>query len=674
MHFKVCSFNNTLIVLVEAPRHFAFTQPYVNRLTLRQTFNLYPNFIQYIAVDLEKILQTYRVVSILYSLDSTKMNNFPNGSKQTITYYIYYTTLDDCIIDNVFYDELLTHLTKKLGMSYYVAQVFLQALRHGFNKPDKRIDSIVNEFKLKTQHDDLEEIRHLILNLSLEQKIKIETLVAKNSTFNSILPNMLLLNVTNCIQQESLSIKHSDGKDDMEYEHIAVSNGVNGSDIDNNNNDDDDDDYDANEGDCTKMDIDLNKEINDDAKRFKTYIPHTEFHQHNYYCSYGSVVIVEADIQLSVFHNLIIKNLIAAFWVKRMYVDQLHIYMYIDKSKFNLLSKIRICGKILQYKIHQINYNIDLDQVPINYNIDMNVQQLYSTAPLVMANIKMLKDSFKTKLKVIQLYVVVCEQKLHKLMTEWRCICKIIRIITSPFNKNTFYHTQIHIHEHDIDFIYRYLPNIGLDGTPCKCIANDKANTMLLPHSQKLWQMRSCIELLYHTHFDWTILKIHNDLVRRPNANNIFKLYDVYDSGKLRIAHLLETKVFKTAIENLTTFRLYNQTGLLFPFQTSGYEQLYTYTLIKMTRVVYRCIAMPLIKLERLSTKSLLPSKYILTYSFIDDPLTPTISVRGPQSTRNLKSIETSGKMFDTKVINVTMLMNSFNLCGSESNENKIKV
>nr|QXE96919.1 hypothetical protein [Drosophila-associated salivary gland hypertrophy virus] len=169
-------------------------------------------------------------------------------------------------------------------------------------------------------------------------------------------------------------------------------------------------------------------------------------------------------------------------------------------------------------------------------------------------------------------------------------------------------------------------------------------------------------------------MKIHNDFLRRPQALNIFKLYDIYETGKLKIAHLLDTKVFKTTIENMTTFKFYNETGLLYPFQTSGHEELYIYTLIKMTRIVYRCIVLPLTKLERLTSKNLLPSKYLLTYAFIDDPLTPTTSVRGPQSTRNLKSIESSDRMYDTKVINVTMLMNSFNLCGSESIENSIRL
>lgn len=170
------------------------------------------------------------------------------------------------------------------------------------------------------------------------------------------------------------------------------------------------------------------------------------------------------------------------------------------------------------------------------------------------------------------------------------------------------------------------------------------------------------------------MLKIHNDFVRRPRASNIFRLYDIYEGGKLKIAHLLESKVFKTTIENITTFKFYHETGLLYPFQASGHEELYIYTLIKMTRIVYRCIVLPLTKLEKLNAKQLLPSKYPLTYAFIDDPLTPTTSVRGPQSTRNLKSIESSERLFDTKVINVTMLMNSFNLCGSESVENSIDV
>lgn len=667
MNFKVCSFNNNLLILIEAARHFSFTNNTVNRISFRQTFDVYPNFIQSIAVELANVLKDYRVVAILYSVESIKMNNFPNGVKQTVTYYVYYTTMDDCLIDNVFYDELLTHLTQNLKMSMYVAQVFLQALRHGFNKPDKRIDAIVSEYNLQTHHDDLSEIRRLVLNLNVKQKMQIETLVAKNATFNAILPNMLLLNVTNCIQQESLSIKHSDGKEDGDSDHMPISS------------------YD-----CDDEEIQIENTIIDDndaaskdlssggiiecEQNYKTYVPSTEFHQHYYYCSYGRVLIVTTVLQISTFNRLIMKNLIAAFRVISTIVDEVHVHLYIDQSKYDIFSKIRINCEILQFKIIENDYIIDFNQFPINYNIDMSVPLLYGTAPLVIANTKLLKDAFKTKVKVIQLYLVVCEKKLHRIMTERVCICKILRILTSPYNNVILYHTLVHIHETDTDFLYKYLPSIGLDGTPCNCIENHDANLLVVPHSQKLWQMRPCIELVFHTHFDWTILKIHSDFMRRTTVTDIFGLYDVFESGNLKIAHLLETKIFKCAIENMTTFKFYNETGQLYPFHTSGYEELYIYTLIKMTRIVYRCIVMPLMKLDNLSAKNLLPSRYVLTYAFIDDPLTPTTSVRGPQSTRNLKSIETSDKMFDTKVINVTMLMNSFNLCGSESSENTIRI
>lgn len=685
MNFTICSFNNRLIVLLEAPKRYKFTLDTVNCVTVRQTYDIYPNFIQNIAFPLADLCRTYAVVAILYHTDSVKMSNFPNGVRKTITYYVYYTTMDDCIIDNVFYDELLTHLTQRVHMSPYVAQVFLQSLRHGFNKPDARVDAIVQQYNLRTHHDDLEEIRQLVLKLTPQQKTKIEMLVAKNSTFNSILPNMLLLNVTNCTQQESLSIKYSDGNSGGGAAAVAPiaceSTILPDEEGDGGDNDDDDDevmediDYDDN-NDVIKLDASISDEENNTHK-YRTYVPNIELHQHYYYCTYvNRVVVVEANMQMSVFNNLIMKNLITAFIVKRIHVDQLHIYLYIDEGKFNLFSKMRIHGKILQYKIHNTNFAIDSQQCTINYNIDMRVPQLYGTAQLVIGQVKLLKDTFKAKIKVIQLYVIVCGNKLHKIMTEFKCICKIVRIITSPYDQNTLYHTLVYIHEQDIDFLYEYLPNNGLDGTPCRCSQQQQPPPQidLLPHSQKMWQTRPCVELLFHTHFDWTMLKINSDYARRPNARDIFQLYDVYESGKFKIAHLLETKVFKASIENLTTFKFYHETGLLYPFHTSGHEELYIYTLIKMTRIVYRCIVMPLMKLEQLTQKSILPSKYMLTYAFIDDPLTPTISVRGPQSTRNLKAIETTEKMFDTKVINVTMLMNSFNLCGSESNENKINI
>ncbi|WBR61498.1 hypothetical protein [Drosophila suzukii associated hytrosavirus 1] len=661
MNNKVCCFNNRFLTLVEVPPSFKFSHN-ANKLTLRQTINLYPNFIQKIANDLEKLYKSYRIVAILYRADMTMMNNFPNGVHKNITYYVYYTNMDDCIIDNVFYDELLSHLTDNMKMSFYVAQVFLQSLRHGFNKPDRRIEGVIRDYNLQTHHDDLQEIRRLVLNLSPEQKRKIETYVAKNSTFDSILPNMLLLNVTNCIQQESLSIKHSDKKNENDYPPSPASmpNSSNISEVD----EDEDDDI--------TEEIDIQSQ-----NKFKSYTKNTEFQQHFYYCSYGNVVIVDADLQMSTFNNLIMKNIVLAFLVSQIKVDQLHVYLYIDEKKFHLFSKIRIHGKILQYKIHN-RYLMDTENLQIFYNINLSVPHLYSTAPMIISNTKSLKETFKAKIKVIQMYLIVCTRILHKIMRDWNCICKVLRVIISPYDGGVFYHVLIYINEHDTDFLYEYLPANGMNNLPCPCEKPSQTNILPinLPHSQKLWQSRPCIEILFHTHFDWTLLKIHNDYLRRQNAQDIFQLYDIYDApgSKLRIAHLLESKVFKATIENMTTFKFFNETGLLYPFETSGHEELYIYTLIKMTRIVYRCIVLPLTKLEKLSSRNLLPSKFLLTYAFIDDPLTPTTSVRGPQSTRNLKSIESSERMFDTKVINVTMLMNSFNLCGSESSENAIKM
>lgn len=729
MNSKVCCFNGRLIILLEAPKNYIFAHNHlVNRVSFRQTNNLYPNFIQKIANSLERVCKQYKVVSILYSEETIIMHNFINGTQKNITYYVYYTTMDDCLIDNVFYDELLEHLTTKVKMSYYVSQVFLQSLRHGFNKPDNRIDNIVAKHGIRTKPDNLGEIRRLVLNLTFEQKKKIEIFVSKNSTFDSILPNMLLLNVTNCIQQESLSIKHnaSDSIIDTNSDYTnSISNGMartisqtttssstttcsNEAGMDTNENnefdyvydenknnnkyDDDDDDDDNDIGykqstlinttctdsdnmDTTTSQYEYNEQQQQQCK-FRSYVSGIDFQHHYYYCSYGCVVIVEAVIQMSAFHNLILKNIISAFLVKDITVDQLHIYLYIDEKRFEQFSKMRIHGKILQYTIHN-RYTIDTKQINIKYDIDFNVPTLFSAAPLVIAQAKNMKESFKSKVKLIQIYLIVCTDALNKILTNWNCTCKILRIITSPYegNKNTYYHILVYINEHDTVFLYEYLPQIGMNNTPCHCTCNSNIdfNTRQLPHSQKLWQSRPCIEILFHTHFDWTIMQIHNDFMRRPGATNIFKLYDVYESDKVKIAHLLDTKVFKVAIENLTTFKFYTETGILYPFETSGHEELYIYTLIKMTRIIYRCIVMPLMKLEKMTSKCLLPSKFLLTYAFIDDPLTPTTSVRGPQSTRNLKSIENEDKLFDTKVINVTMLMNSFNLCGSESIENSIK-
>lgn len=766
MNFNVCCFNDRIIILLEAPSYFKFIRETdVNKISFNQSLNIFPNFFQYIANDLELLYRSCQVVAILYHIDTTMMNNFPNGTKKTITYYTYYTTMDDCIIDNIFYDELIHHLVGKMKMSAYVAQVFLQSLRQGFNKPDTRIDALVHNYNIQTHHDNLADIRRRVLNLSQEQKCCIETLVAKNSTFNAILPNMLLLNVTNCIQQESLSIKYADNKMDMNDIEIHENNNIsspssslsknektkkqlkkrqihniiandtwhnnitetnksktkltkqsgqniadktfeqlsrmdidddNAANDDNNNNND----YNAVNDDITNLEttttnVQSSTTTTTNKLNFQTYIKNMELQQHWYYCSYGNVVIVEAKILMSTFNNLIMKNIVLAFIVKSIEVDQLDIFLYIDKEKFNQFSKIHIRGKILQYKICNKNYYIDTKEIAISYNIDMKIPILYSTAPLVIANTKTLKETFRSKIKLIQMYLIVCEQSLHKILNDWKCICKILRTIISPYNNQAvFHHILVYINDSDTDFLYSYLPEHGMNNQPCKCtifssintaatdddddheMINNNKNTDVtkLPHSQKLWYIRPCIEILFHTHFDWTMLKIHADFLRRPTATNIFQLYDIYEGGKLKIAQLLETKVFKATIENMTTFKFFNETNILYPFHASGHEELYIYTLIKMTRIVYRCIVLPLTKLEKFTTKNLLPSKYILTYAFIDDPLTPTTSVRGPQSTRNLKSIESLERKFDTKVINVTMLMNSFNLCGSESIENTIKI
>lgn len=638
MNFSVCSFNGRLLVLLEAPKQFVFSST-ANVTCFRQSYGIYPNFLQNISLPLERVCRTYKVVAILYRFDSIRMNNFPNGTQKTITYYVYYTTMDDCRIDDVFYGELLEHLTKNLGMSFYVSQVFLQSLRHGFNKPDNRVDGLVESYNLSTRHDDLEEIRRLVLNLRPEQKQKIEMLVYKNSTFNSILPNMLLLNVTNCIQQDSLSIKH-DTADTSSKVAIPIQ----------------EDD---------EVEIEEETISTPEDGQFKTYTDNIELCQHYYYCSYGDCVIIEADIQLAIFNKLIMKHLISAFVVRQTKVDQLHCYLYIDVKKFALFSRVRVHGKILQYKIRNQCFNPRKTQ--IDYDVDMTKEnQLMGTAPLVIGNSKSLNETFKSKIKVVQVYVIACERMLRDIMSKWNCICKVLRIVVSPFNGNVFHHTLIYIHETDIAFLYEYLPT---GHKRCECTPSTPSTS----HSSQLWQMRPCAEILFHTHFDWTILKIHNDYARRGQCN-IFQLYDIYETGTLKIARLLESKVFKVTIENMTTFKFFNETGLLYPFQTTGHEELYIYTLIKMTRIVYRCIVLPLIKMNTLVLKNLVPSKFPLSFAFIDDPLTPTTSVRGPQSTRNLKSIESSDKVFDTKVINVTMLMNSFNLCGSESIENAIKV
>lgn len=698
MNFKVSCFNDKFIILLEAPPSYKFDKCTVNKITIRQTINLYPNFIQRISNDLEELYKRYKIIAILYRVETEIMSNFPNGVKKNITYYVYYTSMDDCMIDDVFYGELLEHLTDNLKMTYYVAQVFLQSLRNGFNKPDKRIKGIIEKYKLQTQSDNLQEIRNLVLNINFKQKSEIENFVAKNSTFNSILPNMLLLNITNCVQQESLSIKQSDssGKTDNENEFsISSSSSLNQVPASNNDNDNDDDDGD---GDDENINISINnddedeiifettmaqqqqqqQQQSDEHVKFKTYTKNTIFKQHFYYCSHGSVIIVDAYMEISTFNILIMKNVIQAFLVVNKTVNQINVFLYIDEKRFEQFSNIHIRGKILQFRVCN-RFVLDPDTTTIRYDIDLNVPALFSSAPLVISNIKSIKETFKPKIKIIELYLIVCMESLHKILQDWNCICKVLRIVTSPYHKNQFFHILIYINENDDNFIYKYLPNFNSTGSSsCVCsttkITEATTTTTVLPHSQKLWETRPCVEILFHTNFDWTIMKIHNDFLRRQNAKDIFKLYDIFETGKLRIAQLLESKVFKVTIENLTTFKFFNETGLLYPFETSGHEEMYIYTLIKMTRIVYRCLVLPLIKIKKLSAKALMPSKFPLTYAFIDDPLTPTTSVRGPQSTRNIKSVEDSERMFDTNVVNVTMLMNSFNLCGSESIENKITI
>lgn len=687
MNYKVCCFNGRILILFEAPSQYKFVKDTVNYASLRQSLNIYPNFIQQISIQLEELYKTYNnIVCILYRSESIMMNNFPNGVKNNITYYIYHTDLYDCKIDDTFYDELLSHLVDNVKMTPYVSQVFLQSLRNGFNKHDPRINDTIAEYNLQTHHDDLDEIKRMVLNLRSDQKQRIETLVSKNSTFNSILPNMLLLNVTNCIQQESLSIKHSDS---LKSENVQLNAAPSSSsslptiEMD----DDDNMDFDVGNDDVTSSSTSIvpppsasassssssNGECSD---KFMSYINHcTKFKQHYYYCSYGDVVIVEAHIQLSTFNSLVLKNIILAFWVnKHVGVDQLHVYLYIDAKKFKYFSKIHIRGKILQYVVRKECYALNPEKTQIHYNIDFGEAKIFSTASMVVTNVRLSKDTFKPKIKAIQVYLIVCRLKLHIILSEWNCICKIIRIVTSPFNsKNVFYHTIVYINEYDVDFLYEFLPDIGMNSTPCLCNGTHYSADEKLPHSQKLWLTRPCVEILFHTHFDWTILKINSDFYRKPYAADIYKLYDIFEAGKTKDAKLLNSPVFRATIENLTTFKFFHETGLLYPFESSGREELYIYTLIKMMRIVYRCLVLPLSKLEKLTLKTLIPSKFVFTYAFIDDPLTPTTSVRGPQSTRNLKSIESSERMFDTKVINVTMLMNSFNLCGSEDIENSIK-
>lgn len=693
MNFRVCCFNNRFLLLLEVSQSFNFGHCHVNEVKLRQTDHLYPSFIQNISIELEKLCQTCKVVSILYQTRQTMRSNFPNGIEKIIRYHIYYTAREDCDIDNVFYDELLDHLMIKMRMSYYVSLVFLQSLRNGFNRSDSRVNKIISENALQTHHDYLSEVRRLVLNLTVKQKKTIEIIIAKNSTFNSVLPNMILLNVTNCVQQESLSIKHSDNGEVSRNNGIDSTNHVNQSSLDESynlntvlkNNIDDDE--------LTENDIDGDVEMTTDGEQyyeqpatdafvmnkninFKSYGEDTEFQQHFYYCSYKSVIPVKAELQLSTFNNLIAKNIVVAFFIKRMNVDQLTIVLYVEETKIEKFSKIRVRGKILQY-IQYPRYIMDTQL--LNYDIELTVGRFCSTAPFLMRDSKSLKDTFKSKVKLIQIYLILCTERLRIILKDWRCICKVLRIVRSPYNENDiFLHTLIYINDSDTDFLYKYLPENGMDSKPCRCHITNGISLLLdnnLKHSQKMWLSRPCIDIHFHTHFDWTIQKIHNDTLLSPNSSNIFKLYDIHESpNKLQIAHLLDTKVFKTTIENMTTFKFYLETGLLYPSQTIGNAQRYVYTLMRMTRVVYRCIVLPLMKLEKLSSKSLLPSKYTLTYSFVDDPLTPTTSVRGPQSARNLKSVESDEKLHDTNVTNVAMLLNSYNMCGCQSIENVIKM
>lgn len=673
MYSQVCSFNNRFLTLIQVPRSFKFDKSYVNHITFRQSNNLYPNFLQIISTALEQLYKQYNIVAILYNEDTIIMHNFPNGTQKHITYYVYYTTMDDCLIDNIFYDELLEHLVTNVKLSYYESQVFLQSLRQGFNKPDTRIQNIIESFKLKTRSDNLNEIRSRILNLNVQQKNQIQKLVAKNSTFNSILPNMLLLNVTNCIQQESLSIKHANSKTDKNASSL---NGGCGGTMKNSPNKIICDMEEYNNNDESDHDLEMKiQTTNNTQQMFKSYIHENDFQQHVYYCSYGEVKIIETHINVSTFNNLITRNIICGFYVKTIKIDQMHVFLYVNIDKFSIFSKIRIHGKILQYTIHG-NYNINPQKQLISYEIDFKIPKFYSTAPLIIANTNFVKDSFKPKVKIIQLYLIVCPRILHKILHEWICVCKINRIITSPYYGNIFYHILLYINDADTSFIYDFLPDNGVNVTACRCYSDTSRtfDNTKIPHSQKLWQTRPCVEILFHTHFDWTIMKIHDDFVRKSYATNIFQLYDIFETGKNKIATLLESKIFKVSIENLTTFKFFQETGILYPFEVSGHEELYIYTLIKMTRIVYRCIVLPLIKIEKLSVKNLISSKFALSYIFIDDPLTPTTSVRGPQSTRNLKSVENVENFFDTKVINVTMLMNSFNLCGSDNIKNQIKL
>lgn len=672
MIWRLCVFQQRYIYLFQSFEENIFVNNF-NTISFRHS-EFHPNFIAQIAPVLQQQINIGRPIrALLFYKDSTLLHTFDNGMSSRIMYYAYATNEAELAIDNFIFDELRTYLKSTNTMSDFILDVFLATIHNGFIQPDERVENILSKVNLPAEHDNIERLRNAILSMPHSKLVSIGNMISKNASFGSMLPNMLLMTETNCAQQESLSIKYdSSSSKSKDQTTQAVTPTKYDDDMDEVTSKDDDDDYDEEEEVCGDATV----------ENFHTYSMDVgfEFKNNHYYCSYHGVqlFVVETTITQTLLRILIQKNFVIAYRVIWSKLDAVCVWLYVNEEKSKQFINMKYKRELIQFT--RIEHEDVADASLLQYRYDSSMSaggNLYSAAILKVKLFTIPKDSFNMKNKLVEIYVVVCPQLLQRILLNWHCIAKIVRTVTCPIRKINFLHVILYVDSTSVSEMQLLTDFLPKNGEMCRCAWDEEENTRMYKHAEQLWLTRPCSQIMFHTYFHWIIERINQQLQQRlqtqPDGVNLFQLYDINETDERgRIANLLEHRTFKVAIKNMVTFRFYHSSGSLYPIDTERHE-LYILTTMKVTRIIYKCVVKNILKLDKFTPKTIVSSKFTFHNTTADDPLTPAVSERAPQYMRNIVNTRNPSQSYSTNVINVCMLMNSYNLCGSEAVENEIK-
>ncbi|AMB48718.1 nucleocapsid protein [Glossina pallidipes salivary gland hypertrophy virus] len=614
------------------------------KLMIRKTnaiaANIYDSMVMY-WVQIEKIPIEY-LHCIIYSSKNKLLSSFSNGQQEEINMIAYYWSNSEQIRLNEILVNAKPILLKK-GMPADCVDIYLQSLSHGLMGKNENVEKLKEKYNLtNVKADDISILKSRLENLSDTQINRICASIYKTKVNQTIMPNALLFNESNRVQQQSLSIKKSsfiNDNDDNNFENYhIVRNGDN---------------------------LDINLQVH-----------------HAYVATSNKFYIVQMCINMQRLEMLILKNLIVAIKFITIELPYYYVQLLINSDFFFEFSLLNNKGVIYQFVI--IDNNFIRPNIYFYNDFNLNCKEWQSIIPLQLKKMSLTKETLTGNTTRIEIYGIFCKRILCKLMNNYDVIVFIKRIIRYPLNENIcFYHAILYIDKRNLIILSEFLPYEGMIScNQCEQFANENVTTI----THAIWTTRLCCEILYHTYFDWIYAALQDELInwqeKYPDkkCSNLCELFaEDYSDHQLRIAHLIKKPIFQIYLKNIINFKYIRGYNDLYPTNS---EDILSYVLItmKMHANLTRDLIIPLLEIndEKKFTSTLMRNNIfkIKMTEFDgnnDGPLLSATSVRSCERMRNaVPNKDNNGGLWQTNIVNLSMLLNNYPLSANDSYNNCI--